>query len=196
MGHKIGAGSFGEIYHAIDANTGKEVAVKFESMSIRRPQVIEESKFLRELKGEPGFPRFVWYGREGNFNIMVIELLGPSLEDLFNYCGKKLSLKTVLFLADQLISRCEYMHKRGYIHRDLKPENILMGIDEQTTSIVHLIDFGLTKKWQMPNGQHIPIKEGKNLTGTARYCPAHYRPNPETICTGNSGIDPLFKSQQ
>ena len=147
MGSKIGAGSFGEIFYGKDSETGKAVAVKFESTKVRRPQVIEEAKFLKELSGEPGFPKFLWYGRESDYQIMVIELLGPSLEDLYLYCGKKLSLKSVLLLADQLISRIEYMHKRGYIHRDLKPENILMGLEIENASILHLIDFGLTKKW-------------------------------------------------
>jgi len=100
MGRKIGSGSFGEIYLGKDIQTGKEVAVKFESIQVRRPQVIEEAKLLREFKGVPGFPNFIWYGREGDFHIMVIELLGPSLEDMYVYCGRKLSLKTVLLLAD------------------------------------------------------------------------------------------------
>lgn len=78
---------------------------------------------------------------------MVIELLGPSLEDMFSFCGGKLSLKTVILLAEQLISRIEIMHKRGYIHRDLKPENILMGLEENANTL-HLIDYGLAKKWQ------------------------------------------------
>ena len=65
---------------------------------------------------------------------MVIELLGPSFEDMFVHCGRKLSLKTVLLLAEQLISRIETMHKRGYIHRDLKPENILMGLEENLSA--------------------------------------------------------------
>jgi len=121
---------------------------------------------------EPGFPKFMWYGREGDFHIMVIELLGPSLEDMFAYCGRKLSLKTVLLLADQLLSRIEVMHKRGYIHRDLKPENILMGLEE-SASTLFLIDYGLAKKWKQPNGEHIPIREGKSLTGTARYASAN-----------------------
>ena len=102
---------------------------------------------------------------------MVIELLGPSLEDMFVYCGRKLSLKTVLLLAEQLISRIETMHKRGYIHRDLKPENILMGL-EDNASTLFLIDYGLAKKWKLNNGDHIPIREGKSLTGTARYASA------------------------
>ena len=102
---------------------------------------------MRELNGELGFPKYLWYGREGAYHIMVIEMLGPSLEDLYAYCGKKISLKSVLLLADQLISRIEHMHKRGYIHRDLKPENILMGVEKDNASTLHLIDFGLTKKW-------------------------------------------------
>lgn len=100
MGKKIGSGSFGEIYLGLDLQTGREVAVKFEQLNVRRPQVIEEAKLLKEFMDEPGFPKFMWYGREGDFHIMVIELLGPSLEDMFAYCGRKLSLKTVLLLAD------------------------------------------------------------------------------------------------
>ena len=172
MGKKIGSGSFGEIYLGLDLQTGREVAVKFEQLNVRRPQVIEEAKLLKEFMDEPGFPKFMWYGREGDFHIMVIELLGPSLEDMFAYCGRKLSLKTVLLLADQLLSRIEVMHKRGYIHRDLKPENILMGLEE-SASTLFLIDYGLAKKWKMPNGDHIPIREGKSLTGTARYASAN-----------------------
>ena len=171
MGRMIGSGSFGEIYLGKDIQTGKEVAVKFEQLKVRRPQVIEEAKLLQEFRGELGFPKFLWYGREGEYHIMVIELLGPSLEDMFAYCGRKLSLKTVILLADMLITRLETMHKRGYIHRDMKPENILMGLEENA-SVLFLIDYGLAKKWKMPNGDHIPIREGKSLTGTARYASA------------------------
>ena len=100
MGRMIGSGSFGEIFLGKDIQTGKEVAVKFEQLKVRRPQVIEEAKLLQEFRGEQGFPKYLWYGREGEYHIMVIELLGPSLEDMFVYCGRKLSLKTVLLLAD------------------------------------------------------------------------------------------------
>ena len=101
--------------------------------------------------------------------MLVMELLGPSLEDLFNFCGRKFSLKTVLLLADQLINRIEYIHSKNFIHRDVKPDNFLMGLGKKG-NLVYVIDFGLAKKYRdARTHQHIPYRENKNLTGTARY---------------------------
>ena len=100
---------------------------------------------------------------------MVMDLLGPSLEDLFNFCHRKFSLKTVLMLADQLIQRVEYVHSKSFIHRDIKPDNFLMGLGKCANQ-VNIIDFGLAKKYRDPKTHtHIPYRENKNLTGTARY---------------------------
>ncbi len=100
---------------------------------------------------------------------MIMDLLGPSLEDLFSFCGRKFGLKTTLMVADQMITRVEYVHSKNYIHRDIKPDNYLIGLGKRSNQ-VFLIDFGLAKKFRdAKTHQHIPYKENKTLTGTARY---------------------------
>lgn len=169
LGKKIGSGSFGELYLAVNVQNGEEVAVKLESVKSRHPQLHYESKLYMLLQGGTGIPHLKWFGVEGEYNVMVIDLLGPSLEDLFNYCSRKFSLKTVLMLADQMISRVEYMHTKGFLHRDIKPDNFLMGLGRKANQ-VFVIDYGLAKKYRdLQSHKHIPYRENKNLTGTARY---------------------------
>ncbi|KAI8057994.1 kinase-like domain-containing protein, partial [Syncephalis plumigaleata] len=169
LGRKIGSGSFGDIYLGTNIVSGEEVAVKLESTKARHPQLEYEAKVYKTLAGGVGIPFVRYYGVECDFNAMVIDLLGPSLEDLFNFCSRKFSLKTVLLLADQMISRVEYAHSKNFIHRDIKPDNFLMGIGKRGNQ-VNIIDFGLAKKYRDPKTHlHIPYRENKNLTGTARY---------------------------
>jgi casein kinase I family protein HRR25 len=121
------------------------------------------------LVGGVGIPSVRWFGTEGSYNAMVLDLLGPSLKTLLNLCNRKFSLKTILLLFDQVLSRIEYIHNKSFIHRDIKPENFLMGIGKLDT-LVHIIDFGLAKQYQDPNTQvHIPYRENKHMIGTARY---------------------------
>lgn len=169
LGRKIGSGSFGDIYLGTNLTTGEEVAIKLESIKTKHPQLLRETKIYRSLHGIVGIPAVRWYGVEGDYNVMVIDLLGKSLEDLFNDCGRRFNLKTVLMLADQLLCRLEIVHTKSYIHRDIKPDNFLMGRAGRR-HVAYVIDFGLAKLYRDPRtNRHIPYREGKNLTGTARY---------------------------
>ncbi|KAG6481133.1 hypothetical protein ZIOFF_057728 [Zingiber officinale] len=169
LGRKIGSGSFGEIYLGTNIQTNEEVAIKLENVKTKHPQLLYESKLYRILQGGTGVPNVRWFGIEGDYNVLVMDLLGPSLEDLFNFCSRKLSLKTVLMLADQMINRVEFVHSKSFLHRDIKPDNFIMGLGRRANQ-VYIIDFGLAKKYRdTSTHQHIPYRENKNLTGTARY---------------------------
>jgi casein kinase 1 alpha len=166
---KIGSGSFGDIYLGINIQNGEEVAVKLESIKARHPQLLYESKVYKILHGGVGIPHIRYYGIERDYHCLVMDLLGPSLEDLFNFCSRRFTMKTVLMLADQMIGRIEYMHVKNFIHRDIKPDNFLMGIGRHCNKLF-IIDFGLAKKYRDSRTRvHIPYRDNKNLTGTARY---------------------------
>lgn len=175
LGRKIGSGSFGEIFLATHIDTFEIVAVKIENQKTKHPQLLYEAKLYSVLQGGNGIANMKWCGVNGDDNILVLDLLGPSLEDLFVYCGRKFSLKTVLMLAELMITRIEYVHAKGFLHRDIKPDNFLMGLGRKA-NVVYIIDFGLAKRFRDPTtNRHIPYKENKNLTGTARYasCNTH-----------------------
>ncbi|KAK8848220.1 hypothetical protein M9Y10_019276 [Tritrichomonas musculus] len=167
---KLGAGSFGEIHRGEDKETGQSVAIKLESVKAHVPQLSYESKLYNIFKNGVNIPKFYWFGTESSHNSMVIELLGKSLEDISaQFPRHRLSLKTVLMLADQMLSAVQYLHLMNFIHRDIKPDNFVMGIGKNSNK-VFIIDFGLSKKYRDPHThQHIKYTERKDLTGTARY---------------------------
>jgi serine/threonine protein kinase len=109
------------------------------------------SLWYKRLIGGCGIPATYWEGRHHGFSMTVTELLGPSLEDLFQYCHCQFSLKTVLMIADQLICRLQYVHSKGVIHRDIKPSNFVMGTGKKGNCI-YVIDLG--KIVEIPKYKH------------------------------------------
>ena len=116
-----------------------------------------------------GLPEVKAYGSNDEYNILIMELLGHSLEQLFQSQNQRFSLKTTCMLGIQMVERIEYIHSRKIIHRDIKPDNFAIG-RYKNSHIVYILDFGLSKKyWSTTHNCHIPFITGKKLTGTARY---------------------------
>ncbi len=183
----IGKGAFGQIFLSYNMRDNVEVSIKKEIKKPQKtPQLKTEAKIYQTLLNissqditgvkalsqddVQGVPRFYGMGEIIDCYYLIIEFLGPNLIELFNYCNcHKFTISTVCLIALQMLNRIENLHKHHYIHRDIKPENFLIGTKDKS-NIVFLIDFGLSKRYKNPkNHQHIPYREGRSLTGTARY---------------------------
>ncbi|KAF9577697.1 casein kinase I, partial [Lunasporangiospora selenospora] len=149
----------------------QQVAIKFEPRKSDAPQLRDEYRTYKILAGSTGIPNAYYFGQEGLHNILCIDLLGPSLEDLFDMCGRKFSIKTVVMIAKQMLCRIQTIHEKNLIYRDIKPDNFLIGKPHtKHAHLVHVVDFGMAKQYRDPKTkQHIPYRERKSLSGTARY---------------------------
>ena len=163
--NKIGKGSFGYVYEAENILNNTKVAVKLEE-KISRFHLLElEASFLTSLK-VAGFPKILGYGLNIKYYILIEELLGENLEEIKSKIYQ-LRLKDLAMIAIQIIDRIEYLHSKGIIHRDIKPENFLLGLEDKT--FLHLIDFGISKKYRSSRGNHIKYSLTGKLFGTLRF---------------------------
>lgn len=199
LGRRIGSGSFGQIHIGTHVSSAEDVAIKLEPLRSRHPQLLYEAKIYKLLGGQPGIPGIYWWGHESEWTCIVIELLGPSLEDLFSLCQRRFNLKTALMVGEQMLTRIQTLHEHSYLHRDIKPDNFLIGparamahhrrplpavgdlptsavaatwapAAPNQSSMVFMLDFGLCKRYRDSQTlQHISYKANKALTGTARY---------------------------
>ncbi|KAI9316891.1 kinase-like domain-containing protein [Dichotomocladium elegans] len=122
---KIGEGSFGEVFEAEDIFTRRHYAIKREPLDTPLPQLEHESIMYDVLMGGPGIPQCQWYGEHDDFACIVIDLLGPSLEQV-REAVLSMPLQTVVNLGCQMISILEHIHGRGIVYRDVKPDNFLL----------------------------------------------------------------------
>ncbi|KHO00983.1 casein kinase I isoform delta [Metarhizium album ARSEF 1941] len=165
---KIGQGGFGLVYLGTDIRSNEEVALKLMHIRDESDALQTEAEAYKALSGGVGMPKFLWFGQECDYFVLVHELLGPSLEDLLNYCDRRFSLKTVLLIADQAITRLEYIHSKGLLHRDVKPDNFLLGVGKRG-NILYTIDFGLAKEHCDIPKWHEKFDGNRPLCGTSRY---------------------------
>ena len=188
---KIGSGSFGEVLYGVHKTLYREVAVKLLNSDTTPENIKREINFTKKLQGCQGFPTLYYCGKCNNNNIIVESLLGPSLDKLFQFCGKKFPLKTVCLIGIEIVKRLETMHEKGLLHRDLKPNNLAWGnynnsynyiplnnsnmnnFEKLDINTIYLIDFGLScsywDRYTTEPQKHYKPASGLNFIGTLRY---------------------------
>ena len=166
---KIGSGAFGEVYLGQNKQNNQLIAIKIEKLkNNQNPQLKYETSIIRYLQGSEGIPQYYYSIKLNDFYFLIMELLGPNLENILNQMNRHFTIKTIINLGIQMINIIENLHKAYVIHRDIKPENFVIGLNKKNK--IYLIDFGLSKRFRNPkNGEHIPYKDGKTLVGTAKY---------------------------
>ena len=162
-------GTSGKIYEGINTLTNEKIALKVEKREEQKRLLENEAMRLVYLQNE-GIPKAYYYGCNQSHNLLVEELLGNSLDEIFNSCGKPFSLKTICVLGIEIIKRIQNIHQKYHIHRDIKPNHLMTGRNENEKTI-YIIDFTKAKKYyNVSKSLHINFTTGKPLIGNAIYC--------------------------
>ncbi|PAN44587.1 hypothetical protein PAHAL_9G055900 [Panicum hallii] len=185
-GRKLGKGGFGQVYVGKRVSGGSsrmgpdayEVALKFEHRSSKGCNYAPpyEWQVYQTLNGCYGIPSVHYKGRQGDYYILVMDMLGSSLWDVWNSVGQAMSPHMVACIAVEAISILEKLHSKGFVHGDVKPENFLLGQpgspDEKK---LFLIDLGLASRWkEAASGKHVQYDQRPDVfRGTTRYASAH-----------------------
>ena len=160
------------IYEGINIKENEPVAIKLEKKSGKFDLLESEAYFLFYLKGY-GIPKIISFGTSGLYKVLVEELLGLSINSLWEMkkrykTGSKLLIKDVCMIALQGLERLEYIHSKNIIHRDIKPHNFVSG--KNNPELIYLIDFGFARKYRSSRtGKHIKYKWLKYAYGSLRY---------------------------
>ena len=157
-----------DIYTGIEINTKEKVVFKLKQKKFNDSYyILQEGLIYKELKGIKRIPKLYIAGEQGNYNVLITELLGESLKMLLKSVGDKFSLATTLKIVIQVLNIIEEIHKRGVVLRYLKPGNMVIGLNENK-DYIYLIDFEIAKEY-IRFGEHIPFKENKHIRGNRDY---------------------------
>jgi len=165
----IGHGGYGEVYSVKDTLTGEKYAMKVENIKSEKASIFTEVTFLQNVTDSYHFPKFIGQGTFGDFNYLVIEILGSSLSKTRReLSGRRYSTYTALRISCETLICIQKMHHKGYIHRDIKPGNFLIRPNKEYP--ICLIDFGLSTTYiDSTNRNHFSISEDSGFVGTCKY---------------------------
>ncbi|KAL4309900.1 hypothetical protein GQ457_01G048750 [Hibiscus cannabinus] len=184
---KLGKGGFGQVFVGRRVSGGNEratgsaameVALKFEHRNSKGCNYGPpyEWQVYNALGGSHGVPKVHYKGKQGDYYVMVMDILGPSLWDVWNSSGQAMSAEMVACIAVESLSILEKMHSKGYVHGDVKPENFLLGQPSTPQEKkLFLVDLGLATKWRdSSSGLHVDYDQRPDMfRGTVRYASVH-----------------------